>query len=80
MALTFKADNSENGGKQLVVSAQDLPQSLIDAKIAIEGGHIEEARRLLSDRTVETSCETLEGNPSQTGVMFMLGLMFGKIG
>lgn len=80
MALTFIADSSGNGGQQLVVSAQDLPQSLIDAKTAIEGGQIEEARRLLNNPAIETLGETLEGKPSQTGVMFMLGLMFGKIG
>jgi len=80
MALTFKVDSLGNGGQQLVVSAQDLPQFLIDAKVAIEGGRIKEARRLLNDPTVEALGSTLDDNPSQTSVMFTLGLMFGKIG
>ncbi|UCE46559.1 MAG: hypothetical protein JSW47_13155, partial [Phycisphaerales bacterium] len=80
MALNFKPDNSGSGVQQLVVSAQDLPQFLIDAKAAIESGHIEEAGRLLNDRTVEQFGETLIGNPSCTSAMFTLGLMFGKIG
>jgi len=80
MALTFKANSSGNGGQQLVISAQDLPQFLIDAKTAIEAGQIEEAERLLNDPAVEALGETLENNPSQTSVMFMLALMFGKIG
>ncbi len=80
MALTFKPDNSIHGGRQLVVSADDLPQFLIDAKVAIESGCIEEAKQLLNDQAIETLNETLEDNPSRTDMMFMLGLMFGKIG
>jgi len=80
MALEFKPDNSASGGHQLVVSAQDLPQFLIDAKIAIETGRIEEARRLLNDRTAEEFGEKLEENPSCSSAMFTLGLMFDKIG
>jgi len=77
MALTFQPDNSRNGGQQLVVSAGDLPQFLIDAKVAIEDGRVEDAKQLLSDRVLN---ETLENDPSRTDIMFMLGLMFGKIG
>jgi len=80
MALTFRPDRSGHGGRQLVVSADNLPQFLIDAKVAIENGCIGEARQLLNDRAIATINETLEDDPSRTDIMFMLGLMFGKIG
>ncbi|MBL7185320.1 MAG: hypothetical protein ISS70_03265 [Phycisphaerae bacterium] len=80
MALTFKPDNSRHGSRQLVVSADDLPQFLIDAKVAIESGRIEEAKHLLNDQAIEALNEMFEDNPSRTDIMFMLGLMFGKIG
>jgi len=72
MALTFQPDNSRNGGQQLVVSAGDLPQFLIDAKVAIEDGRVEDAKQLLSDRVLN---ETLENDPSRTDIMFMLGVV-----
>ena len=77
MALTFKPDNSRNRGQQLVVSAEGLPQFLIDAKVALESGRIEDAKQLLSEQALN---DTIEDNPSRTDIMFMLGLMFGKIG
>ncbi len=80
MALTFKPDNLRQGGQQLVVSGDDLPQFLLDAKVAIESGRIEDAKRLLNDEAVDAFTRTLADDPSQTEVMFVLGLMFGRIG
>ena len=79
-SLAFQPGDSKNGGRQLVVSADNLPQFLIDAKLAIENGRIKEARQLLNDEGVKAVHEMLEENPSRIDVMFMLGLMFGRIG
>ena len=63
-----------------MVSADNLPQFIVDAKVAIESGRIEEARHLLNDQAIEALNEMFEDDPSRTDIMFMLGLMFGKVG
>ncbi|MHC4230568.1 MAG: tetratricopeptide repeat protein, partial [Planctomycetota bacterium] len=80
MALTFKPNESQNGGRNLVISAEDLPQFLIDAKVAIEHGRINEAGQILNDQALADLSERLEKDPPRTDAMFMVGLMLDRIG
>ena len=64
----------------MVVSDENLPRCLIDAKTAIEQGRIAEAQEILNDKAIEVVSKMLEEAPSRTSVMFMLALMLYKIG
>ncbi len=77
---TYKPGYPENGQLRFDVSPEKLPQFLIRANEAINVGRVKEAAVLLSDRNVEVVCRMVAQEPSRTDVMFMLGLMFSKIG
>jgi predicted O-linked N-acetylglucosamine transferase (SPINDLY family) len=77
---TLRHTYAEDGSLRVIVSDENLPQFLVDAKIAIEQGRIAEAADLLNDQAMELARRVLEESPPRTDVMFMLGLMLYKIG
>lgn len=77
---TLKHTNAEDGSLRIVVSDENLPQCLIEAKAATEQGRIAEAQEILNNKAIEAVSKMLEEYPSRTSVMFMLALMLYKIG
>jgi len=77
---TWVSGNSKTSEMRVVVSDRDLPAFLISAKTAIEAGDVEQAAELLSDRAIEQVSRMLRQESSRTDIMFMLGLMFDRIG
>lgn len=79
-SLTWVSGNSKTGEMRVVVEARNLPAFLLSAKAAIEAGDMKQAAELLNDEAIEQVNQMLNRDSSRTDIMFMLGLMFDRIG
>jgi len=64
--------------RDFIVSAEDLPQFLIDAKQAIETGDHKKADELLNDQAIDSIRKMLHEKP-RVDIMVMLVLMFDRM-
>ncbi len=77
--VTLAKSDVVHTARNFIVSAEDLPQFLIDAKQAIEEDDYKKADELLNDRAVDSIREMLQEKP-RVDIMVMLVLMFDRIG
>jgi len=73
-------DDAKNGQMNVVISDRDIPPFLLSAKAAIEAGNKKLAAELLNDEAIEQVRQMLNHDPARTDIMFMIGLMFDRLG
>ncbi|MEA3227082.1 MAG: tetratricopeptide repeat protein, partial [Planctomycetota bacterium] len=71
---------SKNSDLQLTVSKAALPPFLLKAGDAVRVGEVSEAAALLDDQAVKTVRQMAENDPGRTDALFMLAVLFAKIG
>ncbi|MHC4430352.1 MAG: O-linked N-acetylglucosamine transferase, SPINDLY family protein [Planctomycetota bacterium] len=72
--------NAKEGSLRIVVSEENLPRCLLEAKVAVEQGHVAKAKEVLNDQAIEVVSKMLAEHPSRTDVMFLFALMLYKVG
>lgn len=66
--------------KMRVTVTADMPQRLIQANAAIAKGHMEQAKGLVNEQTIEEVRQKLREDPSRTDIMLMLATMLNWTG
>ncbi|MCH8219238.1 MAG: tetratricopeptide repeat protein, partial [Planctomycetes bacterium] len=67
------------GTRQVVIAGEGLPDVLLAAKQALDRGRRDQAKSLLTDRTLASVQTLIFGPPPRTDLMFLLGHMFLQV-
>ncbi len=66
----------KDGTPRINLSADNMPQFLVEANAAVKAGRIDEAVKLLGNQNIATIRQMIANGTCRTDVMFMLALMF----